>query len=259
MVRVENRRWFLGLLLLLVVAAWASLWLWGRSPYGRFLDHSQLADVGGADIGLLAFFVAGWTLMVFAMMLPTSLPLISLFHVMVRDRPDWMLLTALLIAGYLGVWAWFGVAAHVGDLLLHWAADRSNWLSGNSWVLGASILGLAGAYQFSSLKYKCLDRCRSPWSFILRRWTGSAYRMQALRLGIHHGVYCAGCCWPMMALMFVIGAGSIGWMLLLGTVMAAEKNLPWGRRLSRPVGVGLLAWGVVVAIIGLELWTLPVP
>ena len=250
MVRVENRRLFLGLLAALVVAAWAGLWLWGRSPYGRFLDHSQLPALSGPDVGLLGFFVAGWTLMVFAMMLPTSLPLIFLFHVMVRDRPDWLLLTALLIAGYVGVWAWFGVAAHIGDMLLHWAADRNVWLSGNSWVLGAGILGVAGAYQFSPLKYRCLDKCRSPWSFILQRWTGSAYRTQALRLGIHHGVYCAGCCWPLMALMFAVGAGSIGWMLLLGAVMASEKNLPWGRRLSRPVGVALLAWGFAVAVAG---------
>ena len=250
MIRVESRRLFLGLLAALVVAAWAGLWLWGRSPYGRFLDHSQLPAISGLDIGLLVFFVAGWTLMVFAMMLPTSLPLISLFQVMVRDRPDWLLLTALLISGYVGVWASLGMAVHVGDMLLHWAADRNGWLSANSWAVGAGILAVAGAYQFSPLKYKCLDKCRSPWSFILQRWTGSAYRTQALRLGVHHGVYCAGCCWPLMALMFAVGAGSIGWMLLLGAVMASEKNLPWGRRLARPVGVGLLAWGLAVAIVG---------
>ena len=160
-------------------------------PTGGFWTIPSFRLCPVPSVGLLAFFVAGWTLMVFAMMLPTSLPLISLFQVMVRDRPDWLLLTALLIAGYLGVWAWFGVAAHVGDMLLHWAADRNGWLSANSWAVGAGILAVAGAYQFSPLKYKCLDKCRSPWSFILQRWTGSAYRTQALRLGIHHGVYCA--------------------------------------------------------------------
>ena len=252
MVRVENRRLFLGLLALLVVAAWVGLWLWGQSPYGRFLDHSQLPALTGPGMGLLVFFVAGWTLMVFAMMLPTSLPLIALFHAMTRDRPDGVLLTGLLIAGYIGVWAWFGLAAHLGDLLLHWLAGRNAWLGDNSWALGATILAVAGAYQFTSLKYKCLDQCRSPWSFIMRRWTGSGYKVQALRLGLHHGVYCAGCCWPLMLLMFVVGAGSVGWMLALGTVMAAEKNLPWGRRLGRPLGAVLIA-GAVALVVGVHL------
>ena len=78
-VRVENRKLFLGLLVALIALAWLSLWLWGQSPYGRFLDHSQFSEVNGEDAGLLVFFVAGWTLMVFAMMLPTSLSLIGLF------------------------------------------------------------------------------------------------------------------------------------------------------------------------------------
>ena len=248
MIRVENRRLFVALLVLLVAAAWAGLWLWGQSPYARFLDHSQLPPLTRSNMGLLFFFVAGWTLMAFAMMLPTSLPLIALFHAMTRDRPDGLLLTGLLIGGYIGVWAWLGLAAHLGDLAVHWLVDRNAWLDDNSWTLGAIILAGAGAYQFTGLKYKCLDQCRSPWSFIMRRWTGTGYKTQALRLGLHHGVYCAGCCWPLMLLMFVVGAGSIGWMLGLGAVMASEKNLPWGRRLGRPLGALLIVAGLAVAV-----------
>ena len=88
MVRVENRKLFIGLLAGLVALAWLGLWLWGESPYGRFLDHHQLSAITNQDASLLVFFVAGWTLMVFAMMLPTSLPLIALFHTMTRRRPD---------------------------------------------------------------------------------------------------------------------------------------------------------------------------
>jgi predicted metal-binding membrane protein len=88
MVRVENRKLFIGLLATLVALAWLSLWLWGESPYGRFLDHRQLNAITNQDASLLVFFVVGWTLMVFAMMLPTSLPLIALFHTMTRRRPD---------------------------------------------------------------------------------------------------------------------------------------------------------------------------
>ena len=243
-VRVENRRLFIGLLTALVVLSWLGLWLWGQSPYGRFLDHAQLSLVSGYDAGLLLFFVAGWTLMVFAMMLPTSLPLIALFQIMTRDRADHKLLVVLLISGYVGVWVWFGVAVHLGDLALHLVTEQSVWLSGNYWVLGATILVLAGAYQFTRLKYHCLDKCRSPLSFIISHWTGKNERMQAFRMGLHHGIFCVGCCWSLMLLMFAVGSGSIGWMLVLGTVMAIEKNLTWGRRLSKPLGVLLVVWGL---------------
>jgi predicted metal-binding membrane protein len=252
--RVENRKLFFGLLLALVALAWVGLWLWGESPYGRFLDHSQLSEVTREDASLLVFFVVGWTLMVFAMMLPTSLPLIALFHTMTRSRPDHKWLLALLITGYIGVWAWFGLVVHLGDLALHEIADQSAWLNANSWVFGAGVLMLAGAYQFTSLKYRCLDKCRSPFSFIMGHWTGKNQLSQPFRLGLHHGVFCIGCCWLLMLLMFAVGAGSIGWMLFLGALMAVEKNMPWGRRMSKPLGILLLAWGAALVV---GVWFLP--
>lgn len=245
--RVESRRLFLGTLVALVALAWLGLWLWGQSPYGRFLDHSQLSEISSEDAGLLVFFVAGWTLMVFAMMLPTSLPLIALFQTMTRNRPDHRLLLSLLITGYIGTWAWFGVVVHLGDLALHEFAEQSVWLTANYWVLGTGTLIGAGIYQFTPLKYHCLDKCRSPLSFIMGHWTGKNEATQALRLGIHHGVFCIGCCWTLMLLMFAVGAGNIGWMLVLGALMAVEKNLPWGRRLGKPLGAMLVLWGVAVA------------
>jgi predicted metal-binding membrane protein len=254
MVRVENRKLFIGLLTALVALAWLGLWLWGESPYGRFLDHSQLSEITSEDASLLVFFVGGWTLMVFAMMLPTSLPLIVLFHTMTRNRPDHKWLLALLITGYIGVWVWFGVAVHLGDLALHEVAERNPWLTANSWAFGAGVLMLAGVYQFTPLKYHCLDKCRSPFSFIMQHWTGKDQLGQAFRLGLHHGVFCIGCCWSLMLLMFAAGTGNIGWMLVLGALMAVEKNMPWGRRMSKPLGVLLLAWGVALALVA---WFLP--
>ena len=240
MIRVESQRLFLGLLAALIASAWLGLWLWGRSPYGYYLDHSHLPALTGPDIYLLGFFVAGWTLMVFAMMLPASLPLVALFHVMVRDRSNGLLLTGVLVFGYVGVWSICGVAAHVGDMAAHWLVDRSAWLSSNAWVLGSGTLGLAGAYQFTTWKYQCLDQCRSPLTFIMQRWGRHGRFVSALRLGVEHGAYCVGCCWSLMLLMFVVSAGSIGWMLVLGAVMAAERNLSWGRILSRPLGAALI-------------------
>ena len=251
--RVQNRRVFTAALIALVVLAWVALFAWDQSPYSRFLDHEELADIKlGLDPGALGFaviFVAGWTLMTFAMMLPTSLPLVQLFQRLTRQRPNPTRLVVLLIAGYLSVWVMFGVVAHIGDRGLHELVEMSAWLEANAWMLGAGTLLLAGAYQFTPLKYHCLDKCRSPLSFITEHWLGNRQQAQAFRLGVHHGIFCVGCCWSLMLLMFAVGVGNLGWMLVLGTVMAVEKNMSWGRRLSAPLGVVLLAGALLVLLI----------
>ena len=247
-VRVHDRRPFTVALLGLVALAWLALWGWGRSPYGRYLSHQHLDEVLGGQWALLLVFVAGWTLMTAAMMLPTSLPLVALFHALTRQRANRPQLVGLLLAGYLAVWTLFGLLAHLGDLLVHQVVERSAWLGDRSWLIGAATLLAAGAYQFTPLKYHCLEQCRSPLSFITGHWRGQRERRQALVLGLHHGLYCLGCCWSLMLLMFAVGVGNLGWMLVLGAVMAAEKNLPWGRHLSAPLGVALLAAGLLVAL-----------
>jgi predicted metal-binding membrane protein len=162
-----------------------------------------------------------------------------------------VVLLGLLTAGYLLAWAGFGLVAHLLDSALHAAARRSDWLIGNGWALGAAVLATAGLFQFSRLKYRCLDKCRAPYGFIAERWHGPHPRKSAWRLGLDHGLYCVGCCWALMLLMFVVGTGNVGWMLGLGAVMAVEKNLPWGRRLSRPLGAALLTTGALVAVANL--------
>jgi predicted metal-binding membrane protein len=107
---------------------------------------------------------------------------------------------------------------------------------------------VAGGFQFSRLKYRCLDKCRAPLSFVMEHWRGRHDRRNAFVLGIHHGIFCVGCCWALMLLMFGVGVGNVGWMLGLGAVMAIEKNLPWGRKLSAPVGAALLACGALIAL-----------
>jgi len=155
-------------------------------------------------------------------------------------------LMALVVAGYLLAWGVFGVVAHVLDWGIHQAAQHSSWLLFNGWVMGPVVLGVAGLFQFSSLKYHCLDKCRAPLGFVMQHWNGHATSRNALVLGVDHGIYCVGCCWALMLLMFVLGTGSIGWMFLLGGVMAAEKNLPFGQRLSAPLGVALIIGAAVI-------------
>lgn len=245
---VADRRYLLLLMGGLIALAWLTLWLWGQSPYGRFLHHDELS---GADLGhglVVLVMVAGWILMIVAMMLPTSLPLVAVFHRLTRQRPDHAWLLGLLLAGYLGMWTAFGVVVHVGDALLHAAVAQSAWLEAHAWALGVGLLVLAGVYQFTPLKYACLDKCRSPLSFVTEYWRGSHERTQAFRLGVRHGLFCIGCCWSLMLLMFAVGMGNLGWMLVLGAVMAIEKNFPWGRRVSAPLGVGLVCWGLVLGL-----------
>ncbi len=246
---LRNDRLFLVSLAALIALAWVSLLAWGQSPYERFLDHRALTDVTSDDVRLLVFFVAGWTLMIFAMMLPTTIPLIRLFRVVTNDRSNHITLAALLATGYLSVWMGFGVLVHLADLGVHEVSEQIGWLDSNYWVIGAGTLILAGAYQFTPLKYHCLDKCRSPFSFINARWSGGNELRQSFQIGLDHGIFCLGCCWSLMLLMFGVGAGNIGWMLLLGGVMGIEKNMPWGRRLSAPLGVTLLGSGGLVTLI----------
>jgi predicted metal-binding membrane protein len=244
-----NDRLFLVLLAALIALAWVSLLVWGQSPYGRFLDHEALTEVTSEDVRLLVFFVAGWTLMIFAMMLPTTLPLIRLFRVITNNRSNHLVLVGLLATGYLMVWMACGVLVHVADLGVHEASERIRWLESNDWVIGAGTLLLAGVYQFTPLKYHCLDKCRSPFSFINGRWSGGNELRQSFQIGLDHGIFCLGCCWTLMLLMFGVGAGNVGWMLLLGSVMAVEKNMPWGRRLSAPLGFSLIGGGALITFL----------
>jgi predicted metal-binding membrane protein len=251
--RLERPSVLLVTLAGLVALAWLALWLWHASAYGRYLHHVELAgiDLGGepaAATKQAAVYIAGWVLMTVAMMLPTTFPLLEIFHRMTRQRHDRTRLLALAVAGYLGAWLLFGVAAHGLDLALHEAVDGSGWLRGHAPLLGAAPLLLAGAFQFTELKYRCLDKCRAPLSFVVQHWRGGDARAQALLLGAHHGAYCVGCCGALMLLMFAVGTGNPGWMLALGALMAIEKNAPWGRRISAPLGVALLLWGAAIMV-----------
>ncbi len=247
--KVDTRRPLIILLVILSALAWLALWLWGQSPYSRYLDHHNLEAVTG-NFGLMPLFVAGWVVMTIAMMLPTSLPLITLFDTFTRARSNHTRLVLLLAGGYLAAWTLFGTLVYIGDWALHQIVGHIHWLEANAGMLGALALILAGLYQFTPLKHLCLDKCRSPLSIITEHWHGQHDARQAFLLGAHHGMFCVGCCWSLMLLMFAIGAGSLGWMLVLGAVMAAEKNLPWGGMMSKPLGILLLIGGAAVLIFG---------
>ena len=242
----------------LVLLAWWVLWMGSHSPHGHMLMHgSAYPGIGHGGMGADNFaqfaliFISGWTLMTIAMMLPTTFPLLVLFQRMIRGRATAPVLLAAVIFGYLAVWALVGVGLQLLNWLLHAGADRIAWHPAAARVATAAILCIAGLYQFSKLKYVCLEKCRTPLSFLIEHWRGKAELSQALRLGAAHGLFCVGCCWSLMLLMFVVGAGSLGAMLVLGVLMALEKNFSWGRRLSAPLGLLLLAGAAATLLAGL--------
>ena len=142
----------------------------------------------------------------------------------------------------------FGVLAHAADAGLLLSVRRYGALIAYGWAVGAAVLAGAGLFQFSALKYRCLEQCRTPFGFVVARWHGRSPSREAFRLGLDHGLFCVGCCWALMLVMFVVGIGNLGWMLVLAAAMAAEKNLPWGRRLRTPLGLGLLAWAGAIVL-----------
>ena len=179
--------------------------------------------------------------MTVAMMLPTSFPLLALFHTMLGDRAHRTWLIGLCISGYLITWVAFGVVANFGVSQLQPVVASANFQS--------VLLVVAGVYQFTPLKHYCLKKCRTPLSFIMSHWHGRSEAKESLWLGAHHGLFCVGCCWSLMLLMFVAVAVHFLWMLSLGTVMAIEKNVAWGNRISSPVGIILILAAVILQVV----------
>jgi predicted metal-binding membrane protein len=180
-----------------------------------------------------------WWLMMVAMMLPSAVPAI-LLYARIRQRHAGKAIGAawMFLAGYLAVWLLFSIAA----------AGAQKLLTGPSMALDSRIaqsvvLLAAGLYQLSPLKSACVSQCRSPAEFLSRHWrpgwTG------AVRLGLIHGVYCLGCCWMLMALLFVGGVMNLLWVIGLTIIVAIEKLAPGGLLLGRAAGAALIAWGLL--------------
>jgi len=254
---LDRRDAWLPVIGCLIAMSWFTLAIWERSPYGRYLDHGEWLQSGvvanicralpaGSVLLPALLYVTGWVVMTVAMMLPTTLPLLAIFTGITAGRSNRGQLLALVILGYLSIWTAFGLCAHAADLGLHEIVASNPWLSFNTWIVGVLMLTIAGLFQFSRFKYRCLDKCRTPFSFVTEHWRGGAERRQSFLLGVHHGLFCVGCCWAIMLLMFLVGTGSVGWMLAIGAVMAIEKNVRWGKRLSAPLGFGLLALSAAI-------------
>jgi predicted metal-binding membrane protein len=227
----------------LVAGAWmlALLASWTHQQY--LINHDYLLTESGLPwLAALLLFLACWQVMTAAMMLPSSLPMVSLLKRASRREAHPHKTMAAFLAGYAAVWTAFAAAAFLGDTLIHTLVNGWPWLTHHSWLIGATTFTLAGAFQLSPAKAHCLKMCRNPLSFFMRFYHRGA--SQAWQLGLRHGKFCLGCCWALMLVMFGIGVGSIVWMAALTGVMLIEKVLPGGQRLS-PV-IGILLFGLAL-------------
>lgn len=186
-----------------------------------------------------------WTVMMIAMMTPTAAPMLLFYTKISRQRypqsspyPK----TALFLLGYLLVWSGFSVIATAVQWGLHTAAMLSTDVVRATPTFGGILLILAGAFQFSHLKNTCLTHCRTPVGFIMTDWKEGM--RGALSMGIKHGGYCVGCCWLLMALLFVLGVMNLFWMVFITVLVLVEKIVPAGDRIGRYVGVLFIIWGI---------------
>jgi predicted metal-binding membrane protein len=224
---------------------WAALIVATAAGYRYVFDHDALLGSGRLPpVASILAFALSWQAMTIAMLLPGSMAFIGLFRQANYANHGSRWATLAFFAGYVAVWTAFTGFALVGDSIVHRVVNSDPWLANRPWLIAGTTLIVAGAFQFTSLKERCLAQCRSPLAFFVRHyrrgWVG------AMRLGAHHGRFCLGCCWGLMLLMFGLGVGSIAWMVNLAAVSFVERTTTSGHRLVPVFGVILVVWGLVV-------------
>jgi predicted metal-binding membrane protein len=229
-----------GLLLGLAAIAWVATG-----------DRMAGMDAGPAtDPGTLGFYVTAWVVMMAAMMFPSIWPMVTMYSRIqegkrTRGRDTPLGATAAFVGGYLLTWTAWGLFAYaVYEIGSSVWPDALAWERGGPYLAGGVIIA-AAVYQLTPLKNACLKRCRSPMMFLMEAWRPG--RIGALRMGLAHGAWCVGCCWGLMAALFALGVMSVGWMVFIAALIAAEKLLPWKALASYGIAVLFLAMGLLVA------------
>jgi predicted metal-binding membrane protein len=200
--------------------------------------------VAAWGIAEFAAMLVMWAVMMAAMMLPSVMPVISLYARVGTKRaaqnqsrqPTWPFVT-----GYLLAWAGFSVLATLANWGLHSGGYLTSMMGSAAPRLGGIVLIAAGVYQWTPLKNACLSHCRSPLAFLADHWREG--RTGALTMGLEHGAYCVGCCWFLMALLFVLGVMNVAWIAVLTVFILVEKMVPFGKWWSRGAGAILVMWG----------------
>jgi predicted metal-binding membrane protein len=236
----RERNLILVSLLVLAAAAWVVL-VWQSLTADQAMSMRPTMGVSAT------LFLLIWVAMMIAIMFPTASPMILMFARISAGKrrqggpfvPTWVFISA-----YLVLWSALGIVAYAGAVGAERLAGRSMWLMANAPRIGGVVLIAAGLYQLTPFKAICLSKCRSPMAFIMTSWRdgyGGAFRM-----GIEHGLYCAGCCWLLFVILFPLGMLNVAALALITALIFAEKSLPFGRQLSWVAGAVLVAYGALV-------------
>ena len=228
--------------LALLIAAPASSWFATVQALCRTLPE------GAWSFSAAAVTASMWSAMTLAMMLPSASPMIQTYAEIAETaaRKSERIVSPLVIAaGYASVWLVFSLLATVIQIVLTRAALLNTGITSASGILAGAIFIGAGVYQFSALKHACLTHCQNPFPFFFTNWATTPGGV--FRLGVEQGLYCLGCCWAMMMVMFAVGVMNVAWMAGLAAVMTIEKLLT-GRRFAHGFGVALIVVGTGIAV-----------
>jgi len=224
--------------------AWLHLFQTARHMGGLSMDAAMPGMAAGAASREVLLAFAMWAVMMVAMMLPSAAPIVLMFAGINRRRAasgGVSVPAGLFVAGYLIVWTAFSLLAAVAQ----WGLQRLAAVSADTLTatpaLGGAILIVAGIYQFTPLKSACLSQCQSPLGFVLNQWREGA--RGAVVMGLRHGMFCLGCCWTLMALLFVAGVMNLLWVAAIAAFVLVEKLVPAGRLVSYTAGSLLIAFG----------------
>jgi predicted metal-binding membrane protein len=234
-------------LALVTALAWLELFRLaaGMRPAGGGMAGMAIESMRGWSATEVAGLFAMWTVMMAAMMLPSAAPMILLFASVERRRRERGAATAptsAFVAGYLLVWAGFSALAALVQVGLHQAALLSPTMASTTPFLGGALLLTAGLWQWFPVKQACLQHCRSPIHFLQHEWREGV--SGAVRMGMRHGIYCLGCCWALMALLFVGGVMNLLWVAAIAGLVLVEKVARAGPWVGRAAGLALAGWGI---------------
>lgn len=241
-------------IVLISLLSWVYMFvLAGPGHAGHSPEHGTMHPVMAAwDGGLLVLSIAMWSVMMIAMMLPTATPMVLSFTRLQHQRearPKALRLTGWFSAGYLGAWIVFSLMAAFAQWALYSGNLMTSAMGSTTPLMAGGLLVAAGLFQWSGLKEACLTKCRSPLNFLLNEWRpGSA---GAFIMGLRHGLFCIGCCWVLMLLMFVGGVMNLVWMAAITIYVLLEKILPSVRRVGSLVGVLLVLAGALTWVVAL--------
>jgi len=240
-------------IVVLSAISWAYVWAgagMGMSALAMtavtLFPHLQPA-AGAMDAPLPVVILMWWVMMV-AMMVPSAAPMLLVYTTINRRRREQQqpyVPTTVFLGGYLLVWSGFSLVAMLAQWGLHSAALLSPMMVSTSPILGGLVLLAAGGFQWTPLKYTCLAHCRSPLGFLMTDWREG--HRGALIMGLRHGMYCVGCCWFLMALLFVAGVMNLLWVAAIAAFVLVEKVVPRGDLVGR-VAVGVLVLAGLVML-----------